>query len=102
MKTPIASIFIAILVVATDASAQDAKNPPKPQQVAHHPVTASTASLAAPTATRNNVQLTQAEQERVDRLGGQPLQWLKTMAAHEANRKAQAGTPDKKVQAKSR
>lgn len=40
---------------------------------------------------------TASEQERLDRLGGQPLLWLKTMAAHETARKTQTTAPDKGV-----
>jgi hypothetical protein len=99
MKKPIASIFIAILVVTTGAGAQDSKNQQKPR-----PATTATANAAPVTALPVNnpsqrvvhdatIPPSAAEQERLDRLGGQPLLWLKTMAAHhetsQSNRKIQ-------------
>ena len=126
MRKPVASIFIAMLAAAAGASAQNATNPAKPQLVVHQPATVPPPGVPAganapvgvnaatqPRSTRDSAQLTPAEQERVERQGGQPLLWLKNMAAAHnanqaansappANRKAQAGTADKKSQAKSR
>jgi hypothetical protein len=120
MKKPVASIFIAILAVAAGASAQDAKNPPGPQLVSHQPATIPPQGVPAgnaqastqPRTARDSAQLTPAERERVERQGGQPLLWLKTMAAaqqaqqanqpNQVNRKPQTSASDKKSQAKSR
>ena len=96
MKKPIASIFIAILAVATGAEAQDSKNQQKPRPTATAAATPAPAALPVnnPPAARvvhdATVPPTPQEQERLDRLGGQPLLWLKTMAAHhETSRKVQ-------------
>ena len=98
MKTPIASIFIAILAVTTGAGAQDSKN----QQKSRPAVAAPAAPTVAPLPVNNppsqrvihdaTIPPSPQEQERLDRLGGQPLLWLKTMAAHhETSRKVQTG-----------
>ncbi len=111
MRKSIASIFIAILAVAAGANAQD-----RPQLASHQPAATApqgtppvVANPVSPRTTRDSAQLTPAERERVERQGGQPLLWLKTMAAaheanqaNQANRKSQVSTPDKKSQAKSR
>ncbi|MEN9472736.1 MAG: hypothetical protein RLZZ495_825 [Pseudomonadota bacterium] len=93
MKTPIASIFIAILAVTTGAEAQDAKNQPKPRPAPTQPATVPLAVNNPPSARMVNdatVPPSPQEQERLERLGGQPLLWLKTMAAHhESSRKIQ-------------
>ncbi len=122
MKKPVASIFIAMLAVATGAGAQGANQSPQPHLVSHQPVAATATqggvggvqpavgAAVQPRATRDSATLTPTERARVEQQGGQPLLWLKTMAAaHEANqannqaRKPQvAGVADKKSQAKSR
>ncbi len=90
MKKPVASIFIAILAFTTGAGAQDLKNQQKPRPApapTSVPVNNPPAQRVMHDAT---IPPTPQEQERLDRLGGQPLLWLKTMAAHhETSRKVQ-------------
>ena len=80
MRKSIASIFIAILAVTTGAEAQDAKNQPKPRPAPTQPATVPLAVKNPPSARMVNdatVPPSPQEQERLERLGGQPLLWLK-------------------------
>lgn len=102
MKTPIALIFIAILTIATGVGAQDAKKA-SPPQVTPIPVLPSASIANLPSGRVINdatIPPTGAEQERLNRLGGQPLLWLKTMAAHhETSRKVPKSVPEKTANA---